>query len=72
MINILFPLIERFIPGIVNSRMKLSYLRAHGVEIGEGTVLYGARHICINMGRPELIKIGKYCKITRGGDNTGS
>lgn len=39
-------------------------LRYEGFEIGEGTIFYTP--VVIDRQRPWMLKIGKYCKITRG------
>ena len=41
-------------------------LRYEGFEIGEGTIFYSPKTIVIDRQRPWMLKIGKYCKITRG------
>lgn len=43
----------------------VNYLRNKGVEIGEGTHFFSPRHTNIDTQYAFLIKIGKYCKITK-------
>lgn len=42
------------------------YLAENGVSVGEGTVFYGPSLYTVDIQRPWLIDIGKYCKITEG------
>lgn len=41
-------------------------LEMEGFDIGEGTIFYGPESIVLDRQRPWMLKIGKYCKITRG------
>ncbi|WP_308575056.1 acyltransferase [uncultured Fusobacterium sp.] len=37
-----------------------------GIEVGEGTIFYDPNSMSIDRERPWMLKIGKYCKITKG------
>ena len=41
-------------------------LKLEGFQVGEGTIFYNPSSITIDRQRPWMLKIGKYCKITRG------
>lgn len=41
-------------------------LRDEGIQVGEGTIFYSPKSMCIDRERPWMLKIGKYCKITAG------
>lgn len=41
-------------------------LSMEGFEIGEGTFFYSPETIVLDRQRPWMLKIGRYCKITRG------
>lgn len=41
-------------------------LRASGVQVGEGTIFYDPNSMSIDRQRPWMLKIGSYCKITKG------
>lgn len=41
-------------------------LKMEGFDVGEGTIFYGHESIVLDRQRPWMLKIGKYCKITRG------
>ena len=54
--------LERFAPRYLFNKI----LALEGFEIGEGTIFYSPKTIVIDRQRPWMLKIGKYCKITRG------
>lgn len=41
-------------------------LKMEGFDIGKGTIFYSPNSIVIDRQRPWMLKIGEYCKITRG------
>lgn len=41
-------------------------LREEGITIGKGTIFYGPNTQTIDRQRPWMLKIGEYCKITKG------
>ena len=41
-------------------------LRASGIQVGEGTIFYDPNSMSIDRQRPWMLKIGSYCKITKG------
>lgn len=41
-------------------------LEDRGISIGKGTIFYDPNSIIIDRERPWMLKIGEYCKITRG------
>lgn len=41
-------------------------LRREGISIGKGTIFYGPNTQTIDRQRPWMLKIGEYCKITKG------
>lgn len=41
-------------------------LRASGIKVGEGTIFYDPNSMSIDRQRPWMLKIGSYCKITKG------
>ncbi len=41
-------------------------LVASGISVGEGTIFYDPNSMSIDRERPWMVKIGKYCKITKG------
>lgn len=41
-------------------------LRLEGIEVGEGTIFYDPNSQTIDRERPWMLKIGNYCKITKG------
>lgn len=51
--------------GISKPNEYLEYLRALGVSIGQGTVVF-SNNVTIDAQRPWMIEIGNYCKITDG------
>ena len=41
-------------------------LKASGIEVGENTIFYDPNSMSIDRERPWMLKIGDYCKITKG------
>lgn len=41
-------------------------LRMEGITVGKGTIFYGPNTQTIDRQRPWMLKIGEYCKITKG------
>lgn len=41
-------------------------LRSSGIQVGEGTIFYDPNSMSIDRQRPWMLKIGSYCKITKG------
>lgn len=52
----------RFVPNDYFNRI----LAMEGFSIGKGTIFYSPNTITIDRERPWMLKIGEYCKITRG------
>lgn len=44
----------------------VEWLRYHGIEVGEGTYFFGPANTEVDIQRPWMLHIGKYCKITSG------
>ncbi|MCI6582601.1 MAG: acyltransferase [Oscillospiraceae bacterium] len=65
MVNILKKLYHRLI-GIKTSDELNDYLIKHDVSIGDKTVFFDANSCFVDVQRPWMLKIGAYCKITRG------
>lgn len=53
-------------PTRITSAEYLKYLRINGIEIGGGTFFFFPCSNTIDIQRPWMLKIGKYCKITEG------
>lgn len=49
-----------------SSKNYTTYLRKHGIHIGDYTVVYSPHTTSIDVQKPNLISIGSYCKITSG------
>ena len=41
-------------------------LKDAGIEVGKGTIFYDPNSMSIDRERPWMLKIGSYCKITKG------
>ena len=50
-----------------SSALYLHHLRARGMQIGDGTRLFGSETITIDETDPQMITIGRNVQITRGG-----
>lgn len=57
---------QKFFPKFVGSNYFCDILRAEGFDIGKGTIFYAPNSQIIDRQRPWMLKIGEYCKITRG------
>lgn len=64
--NLVYKIVSRFFPRLVTSDMLVRELKKRGVNIGKGTFIFDAGSTRIDSSRPELLKIGEYCKITGG------
>ena len=53
-------------PSRYSSEAYINYLRSKKVLIGNKVTIYSPMHTDIDIQRPWLIKIGDYCKITKG------
>jgi len=53
-------------PYTYSSSAYIRYLKKNGVEIGEGSFFWAPNKVIVDLSRPHLISIGKYCKITSG------
>ncbi|MFL2116463.1 DapH/DapD/GlmU-related protein [Marinilactibacillus psychrotolerans] len=53
-------------PNRYSSEAYTKHLRNHGCLVGEGTYFFSPLDTQIDLSRPFLVEIGKYCKITRG------
>ncbi|WBL14822.1 acyltransferase [Sutcliffiella sp. NC1] len=53
-------------PNRYNSEVYVKYLKSKGCKIGEGTYFFSPLDTEVDVSRPYLIEIGKYCKITKG------
>lgn len=56
----------KFLPRTVDPYYFTRILQNEGFDIGEGTLFYSPGTLAIDRERPWMLKIGKYCKITRG------
>jgi carbonic anhydrase/acetyltransferase-like protein (isoleucine patch superfamily) len=54
------------LPRLLRSEETARFLRCCGVEIGKGTYIFDPARTIIDVTRPNLLKIGQYCKITSG------
>ena len=52
------------VPNRISSEEYCKYLKSFGIRIGEGTHFFYPCSNTIDIQRPWLLKIGKYCKIT--------
>lgn len=63
-------MIKKFIlkifPRYAKSELFNEILRMEGIEVGKGTIFYGPNTQTIDRQRPWMLKIGEYCKITKG------
>lgn len=63
---LLFKLQKKFLPKTIKSKRYIEILKNEGVKIGEGTYFFNPSTNTIDYTRPNLLNIGKYCKITAG------
>ena len=54
------------LPHTYSSDAYIRYLRGKNIDIGEGTFIFSPNHVTIDVERPHMLSIGKYCKITSG------
>ena len=52
--------------GLISSEGFIAYLRKKGFSIGEGTKFFDPASTFVDPTRPYMLRIGFYCKITRG------
>lgn len=57
---------QKFLSRSVNPYYYTEILRLEGFDIGHGTIFYSPDTQVIDRERPWMLKIGSYCKITRG------
>ena len=53
-------------PHSYSSEAYIKYLKGKKVEVGEGTFVFSPNHVIIDVERPHMLSIGKYCKISSG------
>lgn len=58
--------IFKLFPHLMKSSDYVEWLRYHGIEVGEGTYFFGPANTEVDIQRPWMLHIGKYCKITSG------
>ena len=63
---ILLKIRQRYFPRFAGKYDFNEILRADGIEVGEGTIFYNPNSMSIDRQRPWMLKIGRYCKITKG------
>ncbi len=56
----------KLFPRLISSREYVAYLHEKGIDVGEGTYFFGPSDTVVDIQRPWMLKIGKYCKITAG------
>lgn len=57
---------QKFFPELFKSSDMLYLLRSRGIKVGKGTIFYHPGRTVVDSGRPCLLEIGEYCKITSG------
>ncbi len=57
---------QKLFPELFSSTDMLYFLRSAGIKIGKGTIFYHPGRTVVDVGRPCLLEIGEYCKITSG------
>lgn len=57
---------KAILPNTYSMEAYRNYLRSNGVIIGDHTVVYSPNHTNIDIQKPWLVRIGDYCKITKG------
>lgn len=62
----LYKLIQKYFSRFTSPQFFSDLLRIEGFEIGEGTIFYSPNTISVDRERPWMLKIGKYCRITKG------
>lgn len=55
---------KNIFPSRITSTEFISYLNSKGVEIGSGTHFFDPQSTTVDVQRPWMLHIGKYCKIT--------
>lgn len=58
--------LQKYFDRFLDKKFFVDILRREGFDIGEGTIFFSPNTIVIDRERPWMLKIGKYCKITRG------
>ena len=56
----------KYLPGRIKPEEYNNYLRSYGISVGKGTIFYAPNTIFIDTQRTFMLKIGDYCKITKG------
>jgi len=56
----------KIIPSRVSNDEYCKLLRSQGIAVGKNTIFYQPETVEIDKQRPWMVKIGEYCKITRG------
>ncbi|MEG0997406.1 MAG: acyltransferase [Clostridiales bacterium] len=64
--NIYFRIKRRIFPRLFTSDDMCKYLQENNIKVGKETKFFDASTTCIDAGRPCLLEIGEYCKITAG------
>lgn len=57
---------NQIFPKQITSKEYVDYLKTMGVDIGKGTHFFSPYTTNVDIQRPWMLKIGKYCKITSG------
>lgn len=57
---------QKFLSRTVDAYYFTKILKIEGFDIGSGTIFYSPETQAIDRERPWMLKIGNYCKITRG------
>lgn len=61
-----FKLFLKYFPHFTSPYLINKILRLEGIDIGEHTIIYDPNSQTIDRERPWMLKIGDYCKITKG------
>lgn len=56
----------RIFPHLVGNEEFCNYLRKKGITLGKKAKFFEPSNVFVDVSRPELLKIGNYCKVSRG------
>lgn len=56
----------KLFPHLMKSTDYVEWLKYHNIQVGEGTYFFGPASTEVDIQRPWMLHIGKYCKITSG------
>lgn len=59
-------LIFKLFPHLMKSKDYIEWLKANDIEVGDGTYFFSPCTTTVDVQRPWMLKIGRYCKITAG------